>query len=84
MIVNRISRVMGDRRLKISDLAREAGISRSTATKLYYGGTDVNLSVVDRVCRALDADLCELFEYMPDPDVEAPEGSREAVVGGTP
>ncbi len=77
MIVSRVSRVMGDRRLKISDLAREAGISRSTATKLYYGGTDVNLSVVDRVCRALDADLCELFEYVPDrhPEQETHERS---------
>ncbi len=66
MIVNRISRVMGEKRWGIADLARGAGISRSTATKLYYGGTDVNLSIVDRVCRALDADLCELFEYVPD------------------
>ncbi len=73
MIVSRVSRVMGDRRMKISDLAREAGISRSTATKLYHGGTDVNLSVVDRVCRALAADLCELFEYFPDEDEEIRE-----------
>ena len=73
MIVSRVSRVMGDRRLKISDLARGAGISRSTATKLYYGGTDVNLSVVDRVCKALAADLCELFEYVPDGDEETHE-----------
>ena len=64
---------MGDRRLKISDLARGAGISRSTATKLYHGGTDVNLSVVDRVCRALQADLCELFEYVPNGAEETPE-----------
>ncbi len=63
---------MIDRRYRISDLARGAGISRSTATKLYYGGTDVNLSVVDRVCWALGADLCELFEYVPDG--EAREG----------
>ncbi len=86
MIVNRISRVMGDRRLKISDLAREAGISRSTATKLYYGGTDVNLSVVDRVCKALGADLCELFEYVPTGDGETHEGAeaaaREATTAG--
>lgn len=77
MIISRVSRVMGDRRLKISDLAREAGISRSTATKLYHGGTDVNLSVVDRVCRALQADLCELFEYVPDEETttETPEGA---------
>ncbi len=77
VIVNRVSRVVGDRRLKISDLARDAGISRSTATKLYHGGTDVNLSVVDRVCWALQADLSELFEYVPDGDGETREG-REA------
>ncbi len=81
MIVNRISRVMGERRWNISDLARAAGISRSTATKLYHGGTDVNLSVVDRVCRALDADLCELFEYVPDGDEETQEGGVAARTG---
>ncbi len=81
MIVSRVSRVMGDRRYKISDLAREAGISRSTATKLYYGGTDVNLSVVDRVCRALRADLCELFEYVPDGETttETREGADASI-----
>ncbi len=87
VIVSHVSRVMGDRRLKISDLAREAAISRSTATKLYYGGTDVNLSVVDRVCRALQADLCELFEYVPDGDGETPEGgeaeAREVTTSGS-
>ncbi len=76
MIVSRVSRMMDDRRYKIADLAREAGISRSTATKLYYGGTDVNLSVVDRVCRALGADLCELFEYVPNGDGETREGGE--------
>ena len=75
LIASRVSRMMGDRRLKISDLARGAGISRSTATKLYHGGTDVNLSVVDRVCRALQADLCELFEYVPNGAEETPERS---------
>jgi len=75
VIVNRISRVMGEKRWGIADLSRGAGISRSTATKLYYGGTDVNLSIVDRVCRALDADLCDLFEYLPDGDGETQEGA---------
>ncbi len=87
LIVSRVSRVMGDRRYKIADLAREAGISRSTATKLYYGGTDVNLSVVDRVCKALGAGLCELFEYVPDGGGETREGgeaeAREATIVGS-
>ncbi len=82
-IVRHVSRVMGDRRYKISDLAREAGISRSTATKLYYGGTDVNLSVVDRVCRALGVGLCELFEYVPDGAAETHEGGEAAAQEAT-
>ena len=36
----------------------------------------MNLSVVDRVCRALDADLCELFEYVPDGDKETQEAGE--------
>lgn len=66
--------------------AWEAEISRSTATKLYYGGTDVNLSVVDRVCRALQADLCELFEYVPDGEGASRAGAevveREVITTG--
>ncbi len=37
----------------------------------------MNLSVVDRVCKALGADLCELFEYVPDEETttETREGA---------
>ena len=84
VIVSRVSRAMGEKRWTISDLARAADISRTTAAKLYHGGTDVNLSVVDRVCRALGAELCELFEYVPDGggESETREGGGAGAGGG--
>lgn len=36
MIKCHLSRLMGERKLKISDVARETGINRGTITRLYH------------------------------------------------
>ena len=83
MLVNRVSRVMGDRRVSVTELARRAGISRPTASRLYHDTQDLNVSldVLERVCEALDAHLCELFEYVPDGDGETRAGGGAARTG---
>lgn len=43
-----LSRLMGERKLKISDVARDTGINRGTITRLYQEtATRVDLDVVD-------------------------------------
>ncbi len=66
MIDNRVSEVMGRRRINVSDLARGAGISRNAAHALYHAtNKQVDLDVLDRVCRFLGAQVGELLVYVP-------------------
>ncbi len=67
MIVNRVSTLMGERRINVSELARGAGISRNAAHALYHAtNRQVDLDVLDRVCRFLTVQVGDLFVYVSD------------------
>lgn len=62
MLVNRFSAILGARRIKISDISHETGISRTTLTALYYDkGKAISFDVLDKVCRCLDVQPSDLF-----------------------
>nr|WP_302650668.1 helix-turn-helix transcriptional regulator [uncultured Agathobaculum sp.] len=53
---------LGRRRMKVSELARQTGISRTTLTALYYDrAKGVEFHVVDRICSALLCSVGDLF-----------------------
>ncbi|HNV61218.1 MAG TPA: helix-turn-helix transcriptional regulator, partial [Rhodoferax sp.] len=52
MIKCHLSRLMGERKLKISDVARDTGLHRNTVTLLYQEtATRVDLEAIDALCR---------------------------------
>ncbi len=54
---------MGEKRLKISEIAKDTGINRGTLSRLYNEtATRVDLEVIDKLCDYLDITLDELFE----------------------
>lgn len=54
---------MGEKKLKISDVARDTGINRGTITRLYNEtATRVELDVIDTLCGYFDISVAELFE----------------------
>ncbi len=58
---------LGERRLKITALARETGISRGTLTRLYHDEADrVDLDVLGRLCQALGCNVGDLLEFRPE------------------
>lgn len=66
MIKCHLSRVLGERRIKISDVARDTGLNRGTLTRLYHETAErVELSVLDTLCTYLKCDLLDIFEYIP-------------------
>ena len=68
MIRCHFARLLGERKLKISDVARETGINRGTLTRLYYETAErVELEVLDRLCDYFGVDLPQLIEKV-DPD----------------
>lgn len=71
MIKCHLSRVLGERRIKISDVARDTGLNRGTLTRLYYETAErVELSVLDTLCTYLKCDLVDLIEYTADGEAQ--------------
>lgn len=59
---------MGERKLKISDVARDTGLHRNTITLLYQEtATRVDLDAVDVLCRYFGVPVGELFEFSEPP-----------------
>ena len=66
MIRCHFARLMGERKLKISDVARETGINRGTLTRLYYESAErIELDVLDQLCEYFKIDLPELLIRVP-------------------
>lgn len=69
MIKCHLSRLMGERKLKIVDLARDTGINRGTVTRLYFETAErVEIEVINKLCKYFQCTISELFEFIPDTD----------------
>lgn len=54
---------MGERKLKISEVARDTGINRGTLTRLYNETAErVELAVIEQLCDYFGIEVGELFE----------------------
>ncbi len=63
MIRCNFARLLGERKLKISDVARDTGINRGTLTRLYYETAErLELDVLDQLCDYFGIGLPELIE----------------------
>lgn len=71
MIENRLSRLLGERRMSISELERRTGIPYTSLHALYHGTAKrVDLKTLDRLCAALDVRVGDILEYRPDEEVQ--------------
>lgn len=67
MIKCHLSKLMGERKLKIVDVARDTGLHRNTITLLYdETAARVDLDAVDRLCAYFGVSVGELFEHQPN------------------
>jgi putative transcriptional regulator len=63
MIRCHFARLLGERKLKISDVARDTNINRGTLTRLYYESAErIELDVMEKLCDYFGIDLPELLE----------------------
>lgn len=63
MIRCHFARLMGERKLKIADVARDTGINRGTLTRLYYETAErIELEVLDQLCEYFQIDISDLLE----------------------
>jgi putative transcriptional regulator len=63
MIRCHLSRLLGERKLKISDVSRDTGINRGTLTRLYHETAErIELEVLDKLCGYLGVTVPDLLE----------------------
>jgi len=59
---------MGERKMKIVDVARATGLHRNTITLLYSEtATRIDLDAIDKLCKLFECEIRELFEYASEP-----------------
>ncbi len=67
MVRCHLSRMMGERKMKIVDVARITGLHRNTITLLYNEtATRLDVETIDRLCALFRCAVGDLFEYIPD------------------
>lgn len=67
MIKIHLSRILGEKRWSQAKLSRYTGIRPSTISEIYNEFAErLNVEHLDRICEALDCDLTDLLEYIPN------------------
>jgi putative transcriptional regulator len=60
-----LSSIMGDKKLKVSEISRDTGINKNTLHRLYNEtATRVDLEMVEQLCRYLNIGMNDLFEII--------------------
>jgi putative transcriptional regulator len=64
MIKCHLSRLMGEKKVKIADVAKDIGVHRNTITLLYYEKAKrIDFEVLEKLCKYFDCSISELLEY---------------------
>ncbi len=64
MINNRFAICLAERMIKITDVAKKTGISRTTLTNLYYKRSKViSFEVLNKLCMFLCCSPSDIIEY---------------------
>ena len=64
MIKCPLSKLMGEKKLKIADVARAIGVQRNTITLLYYEKAQrIDFEVLDKLYRYLGCSINDSWEY---------------------
>ncbi|MEW8028535.1 MAG: helix-turn-helix transcriptional regulator [Candidatus Thiodiazotropha sp.] len=67
MIRCHLSRLMGERKMKVIDVARDADLHRNTITLLYKEtATRVDIETMDKLCKLFGCQVGDLFEFVED------------------
>lgn len=63
MIRNKLSDLLGERQIKISNLSIMTGIARSTLTPIYFNHSEmIKIDTINKICMALNINVDEFFE----------------------
>lgn len=65
MIKNRLSIILGEQRMRVSELSKLSGINQNALNKIYHGKTKgIDFQTLDKLCDALRCTTQDLFQYI--------------------
>jgi putative transcriptional regulator len=69
-IKTNLSRILGERRINQSELARRADLDKNTIGAVYNDEWKrIDRNTIYKICAALDVDISEIFEIVRDDEV---------------
>lgn len=69
MILSKFPVILAERKLRVADVVRATGMSKSTLHKLYNEDSSrIDFNTVNELCKFLDVQVGDLFVYVPDDD----------------
>jgi putative transcriptional regulator len=67
MIKCHLSRLMGEKKYKVTDVARLTGLNRNTVTLLYKEtASRIEMETIEKLCELFECAVDELLEYVPE------------------
>jgi len=69
MINSNLSEILGRKRIKMSELARKAGINKNTVLSLYHNRSSrIEFEVLNKICNVLECTPSDILQHTPDLD----------------
>lgn len=67
MIKNKLSEIMGKRRLNMAQVARNSNLTHVTVFRIYHNKTKtIELETLNKLCNTLNCRIQDIFEHIPD------------------
>lgn len=67
MIKNRLSIILGEQRMRVSELSKLTGISQNALNKIYHNKTKgIDFDTLNKLCNILQCNSQDIFQFTPD------------------
>ena len=62
-----LSKILGEKRIKMSELSELSGVNKNTILSLYHNRVKrVDFDTLEKIAKSLNSSPLELLEYIPD------------------
>lgn len=79
MILSRFPVILAEKKLRVADVVRATGMSKTTLHKLYNEESSrMDFHTLNELCKYLDVQVGDLFVYVPDEDDEKDTDNKNA------